>query len=213
MAAGAGTVHEDCWATLGVSPDSTTSEIRAAYRSLALIFHPDRTSGLPESAQNIAAARMRTVNEAYERAIATRTPRPPAEQSAARADVADGREPLTPEQIDCAVWNVKVWLAGARFHAKTRVPDQRLRSSCPAWDADLAAVRANPRAFAENVSDWHREGHAPSMRAATGDPAALVTVGKARANRATACDHCGPTIDRDIERYATRVAEAERLAG
>jgi DnaJ domain len=45
------------YATLGVRPDATPSEIRDAYRALARRYHPDR--------EPAAAARMAAINEAY----------------------------------------------------------------------------------------------------------------------------------------------------
>ena len=50
----------DCYSILGVPRTATASEIRAAYRRLARVYHPDLNAG-PE-----AEARMREINEAYD---------------------------------------------------------------------------------------------------------------------------------------------------
>jgi DnaJ-class molecular chaperone len=52
---------EDFYKTLGVSEDATNDEIKKAYRSLSLKYHPDRTQGDVEKC-NI----FKKVNEAYE---------------------------------------------------------------------------------------------------------------------------------------------------
>jgi DnaJ-class molecular chaperone len=50
----------DCYKILGVPNDATPDEIRAAYRRLARLYHPDLNSG-PE-----AEARMQEINKAYD---------------------------------------------------------------------------------------------------------------------------------------------------
>src|ERR1700693_1380175 len=47
--------------TLGVPPDADLETIKAAYRKLAMQFHPDRNPG-----DAAAAARMKDINLAYE---------------------------------------------------------------------------------------------------------------------------------------------------
>ena len=49
----------DCYSILGVPAAATAEEIRAAYRRLARLYHPDLNTG-PE-----AEARMKEINEAY----------------------------------------------------------------------------------------------------------------------------------------------------
>ena len=49
----------DCYSILGVPAAATAEEIRAAYRRLARLYHPDLNSG-PE-----AEARMKEINQAY----------------------------------------------------------------------------------------------------------------------------------------------------
>ena len=81
----------DPFAVLGLGPDATLAEVRAARRRLAWELHPDR-GGDP--------ARMREVNEAFDAAVkAIRRPRPvaspPAPEPAASAhDAGVDRRPL-----------------------------------------------------------------------------------------------------------------------
>ena len=51
-------------ALLGVPPDATAAEVRAAWRKLMLRWHPDRHPGDPE-AQRAAHERAREINEAW----------------------------------------------------------------------------------------------------------------------------------------------------
>lgn len=50
----------DPYSTLGVSPNASMDEIKAAYRKLALKYHPDRNNGSKE-----AEAKMKEINDAY----------------------------------------------------------------------------------------------------------------------------------------------------
>ena len=55
---------KDYYAVLGVNPESTTSEIKKAYRALAHRFHPDRAVSGEKTATN-ASERMVEINEAF----------------------------------------------------------------------------------------------------------------------------------------------------
>ena len=52
-------MRQDCYSILGVPRTATPGEIRAAYRRLARLYHPDLNSG------SEAEARMQQINEAY----------------------------------------------------------------------------------------------------------------------------------------------------
>jgi DnaJ-class molecular chaperone len=51
---------KDYYHILGIAHDSTSQQIKTAYRELAFKFHPDRTGNNPESSR-----RMKDINEAY----------------------------------------------------------------------------------------------------------------------------------------------------
>jgi hypothetical protein len=56
------------WNILGVKPDSSAIEIRAAYRSLISKYHPDKVESLGEEFKEIARNKSQEINAAYERA-------------------------------------------------------------------------------------------------------------------------------------------------
>src|SRR5438874_1464263 len=51
---------------LGVPPEATPEEIRAAYRTLVQLFHPDRLAHLKPESRLFAEERLKTLNHAYE---------------------------------------------------------------------------------------------------------------------------------------------------
>ena len=50
----------DPYQVLGISPSATDDEVKAAYRKMAKLYHPDRNNGSEE-----AEKKMMQVNEAY----------------------------------------------------------------------------------------------------------------------------------------------------
>lgn len=58
----------DPYAILGLSPDAAPDEIRRVYRSLVAEHHPDRliAKGVPEDLIDVATARMKAINLAYQ---------------------------------------------------------------------------------------------------------------------------------------------------
>lgn len=54
------------YATLGVSPSATDDEVKAAYRSLALKYHPDRYAGKSDAERQAAEEKFKEINAAYE---------------------------------------------------------------------------------------------------------------------------------------------------
>ena len=53
-------MNRDYYRILGVTPDSSSEEIKKAYRRLAMQYHPDRNGGNPESEE-----RLKKINEVY----------------------------------------------------------------------------------------------------------------------------------------------------
>ncbi len=58
---------DDAYAVLGVKPDATDDEVRAAYRKLALQHHPDRVAALGDDIRRAAEKKFQEINEAKER--------------------------------------------------------------------------------------------------------------------------------------------------
>jgi curved DNA-binding protein CbpA len=88
-------VGSDPFQVLGLPPDATLTEARAAYRRLAELFHPDRLRGLREEVQAEGAQRMREATEAM-RTIRERYNRPlvaPGRRRGAGAGAPPGTDP------------------------------------------------------------------------------------------------------------------------
>ena len=66
---------DDAYAALGVTPASSASEIKRAYRKLISQNHPDKLAarGLPESMRAVAEERSREINSAYDLIKAARS--------------------------------------------------------------------------------------------------------------------------------------------
>ena len=60
----------DPYKVLGVSPNATDEEIKAAYRELARKYHPDNYVNNPLG--DLAAEKMKEINEAYDQIQASR---------------------------------------------------------------------------------------------------------------------------------------------
>lgn len=63
---------EDAYKILGISPNATNDEVKAAYRKMALKHHPDRVSTLGDDVRLAAERKFQEINEAKERIFKTR---------------------------------------------------------------------------------------------------------------------------------------------
>lgn len=61
-----GTSLESAYKILGVSPDATDAEVKAAYRAVALKNHPDRVATLGEDVRKAAEKKLQEINAAKE---------------------------------------------------------------------------------------------------------------------------------------------------
>ncbi|HAH78806.1 MAG TPA: molecular chaperone DnaJ [Ruminococcaceae bacterium] len=57
----------DPYKVLGVSPDATDAEVKAAYRKLAKKYHPDNYADSPLA--DLAGEKMKEINEAYDQVV------------------------------------------------------------------------------------------------------------------------------------------------
>ena len=103
---------------LGLGPDATLAEARAAYRRLAELFHPDRLRGLRQEVQAEGAQRMReatqamrTIRDRYDRPLVapgrqrpseTRTSADPTGHAPASSDDAGQRRSTTTQRTRAA---------------------------------------------------------------------------------------------------------------
>ncbi len=56
-----------CYAVLELDPSATAAEIREAYLDLVKVWHPDRFQGEPPRLRRKAEAKIKAINDAYER--------------------------------------------------------------------------------------------------------------------------------------------------
>ena len=74
-----GPAADEPYLVLGVDPDIADDDLKRAYRRAAAANHPDRIRalGLPESAEQLATAKMAAINAAYQRILRERGLEPP----------------------------------------------------------------------------------------------------------------------------------------
>ena len=65
--AGSSSALADAYRTLGISPEATDSEVKSAFKRLAVRFHPDKYATESQDVQHAAEEKFKQVNEAYQR--------------------------------------------------------------------------------------------------------------------------------------------------
>ncbi len=63
---------QDPYTILGIAPDASTDEVKAAYRKLAARYHPDKVMHLGEEFQKLAERRFKEIQSAYQQIMAAR---------------------------------------------------------------------------------------------------------------------------------------------
>ena len=62
---------QDPYAILGIAPGATTAEIKTAYRRLIAQYHPDKVQHLGKEFQELAEARFKAIQQAYDKLRST----------------------------------------------------------------------------------------------------------------------------------------------
>lgn len=80
-----------CYELLGVKPGASVAELKAAYRDMAKVWHPDRF-GHDERLQKKAQDKLKEINEAYELLVSGKAPRTTRATSNERQTTSRSRE-------------------------------------------------------------------------------------------------------------------------
>lgn len=170
-----GDARARCLETLGLSPGASAQEIKAAYRDLAKVWHPDRFTHEPRLQQK-AQEQLKAINDAYQQLLTGR-------YSAPRArDAEDGRgrrqDAAPPEPGRPAPTGPH---AQTRTHARRRNFDWRWLAPALVFCATFALL--TPRLLSSNRT---RATAAPAAESAHESPAG--TEQQTTADGATAKD-------------------------
>lgn len=92
---------------LGVAQSASRQEVRAAYRVLVQIFHPDRLQDCPIEVQREAERRLQQVNEAYALLAGGTRAHTAAAQAATRRDTRE-RVRTAPPRVPLVPWDAMV---------------------------------------------------------------------------------------------------------
>jgi curved DNA-binding protein CbpA len=137
----------DPYATLGVGPSATDAELRAAYRRLVQLHHPDHNGGSPESARRFEA-----VQEAYAEVRRRRAGGGSAAAGGAAAQGPGGSAGRTGSRGPTAAQGPggSAGRTGSRGPTAARTPDPEVEARLAAMEQELRAARdARDRAARE----------------------------------------------------------------
>ena len=115
----------DPYEVLGINRAATRSEISAAYRKLAQLYHPDRFVGKPPGVQRAAERRMQDLNQAY--TLARKSARAAMRTGEVQSEAVDPRlvEAMSREARQRASRAAREHIAQARVSKDKRVEVQK----------------------------------------------------------------------------------------
>ncbi len=67
-----GSNSEKWYAILGITKDATDTEVKKAYRKMAVKYHPDKLIGVSDDIKNLAEEKFLVVKESYEQIMKSR---------------------------------------------------------------------------------------------------------------------------------------------
>ena len=129
----------DPYLTLGIKADASDAQVRAAYRRLVQLHHPDHNGGSPESARRFEA-----VQEAYAQIRSRRGARGSAAQTQSTAGQAppSGNAPPSGDNVASRLADIERELKAAREARERELKAARERLREAAREAQAAARQA-----------------------------------------------------------------------
>jgi curved DNA-binding protein CbpA len=141
---------DDPYKVLGVAPEATEEQIRAAYHRLVQLHHPDHNQGSAESAR-----RFEEIQEAYSRIRSLRSSRPPVEQPPPAA-AADPELEARLADLEAQVRRAKAKRERARRKAAAEARAATMGGSPRASDEELGYVKTDDT-FGKVLADAEAE--------------------------------------------------------
>lgn len=139
---------------LGVKPGASIAELKAAYRDMAKVWHPDRFAH-DERLQKKAQEKLKEINEAYEQLLSGKTPRP---QPSAH-DFSTRRSQRTHVGTSLLLIVVGVMIFGVTFFVTSRsLSRQQLEASSSNAESsrNLSDPATQPVAVSNQTVNDHR---------------------------------------------------------
>ncbi len=149
---------QDPYAVLGISPQATDAEVKAAYREMARKYHPDNYTDNPLS--DLAQEKMQEINEAYDTIIRMRQQGGNAGGGAASTNYADVRALIRENRIldaEMLLDGVPVGSRDAEWHFLKGSVLYRKGWLEDAYTHYTAACRMNPNNAEYRAAQAHME--------------------------------------------------------